>query len=56
MLRVMIIEDEKHSRETLRNLLTEFVAGVEIVAMAGEVQEAIFPCPPNPPGCVVPGC
>jgi two-component system, LytTR family, response regulator len=41
MLRVMIIEDEKHSRETLRNLLTEFVEDITIVAMSGDVHEAI---------------
>jgi two-component system, LytTR family, response regulator len=41
MMRVMIVEDERHSRESLRNLLHEFVTDVEVVAMAAEVEEAI---------------
>jgi two-component system, LytTR family, response regulator len=41
MLRVMIIEDERHSRESLKNLLLEFVPDIEIVGMAAEVEEAI---------------
>ncbi|MGF1636210.1 MAG: LytR/AlgR family response regulator transcription factor [Cyclobacteriaceae bacterium] len=40
MIRVVIVEDEKHSRETLKNLLTEFCKNVEIVAMASSVDEA----------------
>ncbi len=41
MLKVVIIEDEKHSRETLRNLLMEFCADVEVVATAGSVAEGV---------------
>ncbi len=41
MIRVVIVEDEKHSRETLKNLLNEFCNNVEIVGMAGSVEEAI---------------
>lgn len=41
MLRVVIVEDEKHSRETLKNLLQEFCEGVEVVGMAGSVKEGI---------------
>lgn len=40
MIRVVIVEDEKHSRETLKNLLTEFCTDVEIAGMAGSVEEA----------------
>jgi two-component system, LytTR family, response regulator len=41
MLRVVIVEDEIHSRETLKNLLQEFCEGVEIVGMAGDVPTAV---------------
>ncbi len=41
MLRSVIVEDEKHSRETLKNLLEEFCEGVEIIGEAASVDEAI---------------
>jgi len=41
MLKSIIVEDEKHSRETLKNLVEEFCEGVSIVGMAGNVQEAV---------------
>ncbi len=41
MLQVVIVEDEPHSRETLRNLLTEFCPDVEIAGTAGTVGEGI---------------
>ena len=41
MLRVVIVEDEIHSRETLKSLLNEFCEGVEIVAMAPDVETAV---------------
>ncbi|MDH5604230.1 MAG: response regulator, partial [Cyclobacteriaceae bacterium] len=41
MLRIVIVEDEKHGRETLKNLLLEFCKNVEIVGMAGSVEEAV---------------
>jgi two-component system, LytTR family, response regulator len=41
MLRVVIIEDELHSRETLKNLLTEFCQPVEIAGAAANVEEAV---------------
>ena len=41
MLKVVIVEDELHSRETLRNLLNEYCKDVEIAAMAGSVSEGI---------------
>ena len=41
MLRSVIVEDEKHGRETLKNLLEEFCEGVEIIAMAENVEQAV---------------
>ena len=41
MLRVVIVEDEVHSREALKSLLTEFCEGVEIVGMASDVETAV---------------
>jgi len=41
MLRVVIVEDEIHSRETLKNLLVEFCQSVEIAGLAGNVEEAV---------------
>jgi len=41
MIRAVIVEDEKHSRETLNNLLTEFCTDIEVVGMAGSVAEAV---------------
>ena len=41
MLRVIIVEDENHSRETLKSLLQEFCKGVELAGMAGDVQSAV---------------
>lgn len=41
MLQVAIVEDEKHSRETLKNLLEEYCDDITIVGMAGSVNEAV---------------
>ena len=41
VLKAIIIEDEKHSRETLKSMLEEFCKGVEVIAMAGTVDEAV---------------
>src|SRR5918993_3974890 len=41
MLRVVIVEDEVHSREALKSLLTEFCEEVEIVGMASDVETAV---------------
>ena len=41
MLKIVIVEDENHSRETLKNLLEEFCENVEIVGLAGNVDEAV---------------
>ncbi|SNY95452.1 LytR/AlgR family response regulator transcription factor [Flagellimonas pacifica] len=40
-LKVVIVEDEKHSRETLKTLLEEFCRDVKVIAMASSVNEAI---------------
>ena len=40
-LRAIIVEDEKHSRETLKNLLREFCVNVEVVGLASNVEEAV---------------
>ncbi len=40
-LKIVIVEDEPHSRESLRNLLKEFCPGTEIVATAENIDEAI---------------
>lgn len=41
MLRAVIVEDERHSRETLKNLLNEYCEGVQVEGEAGEVKKAI---------------
>lgn len=51
-LRVIIVEDEKHSRETLKNLLEKFCEGVEVVAMAATVGEALNIIPQEKPDVV----
>lgn len=40
-LRSIIVEDEKHSRETLKSLLEEFCMGIEVIEMASSVEEAV---------------
>jgi len=40
-LRAVIVEDEKHSRENLKNLLQEFCVNINVVGMAGNVDEAV---------------
>nr|WP_321414833.1 LytTR family DNA-binding domain-containing protein [uncultured Allomuricauda sp.] len=41
ILKAVIIEDEKHSRETLKSMLEEFCKEVQVIAMAGSVEEAV---------------
>ena len=41
VLKVVIVEDEKHSRETLKTLLEEFCQDVKVIAMASSVPEAV---------------
>lgn len=40
-LKAIIVEDEKHSRETLKNLLEKFCEGVEVIGLASSVKEAL---------------
>lgn len=40
-MRAVIVEDEMHSRETLRNLLEEFCKDVEVAGLAGTVNDAV---------------
>ncbi|WP_420576073.1 LytR/AlgR family response regulator transcription factor [Ekhidna sp.] len=41
MLRAVIVEDEKHSRETLKNLLSEYCEGVTVEGEADSVTKGI---------------
>ncbi len=41
ILKVVIVEDEKHSRETLKSLLEEFCKDVQVIASASSVAEAV---------------
>ena len=41
MLNVVIVEDEIHSQETLRNLLIEFCQPVNVVGVGANVDEAV---------------
>lgn len=40
-LKAIIVEDEKHSRETLKNLLEEFCVDVQVIETAASVDEAV---------------
>jgi len=51
-LKAFIVEDEKHSRETLKNLLEKFCEGVLIVGLASSVKEALDIIPRSNPDVV----
>lgn len=40
-LRAIIVDDEKHSRETLKNLVTEFCEDVELLSTESTINEAV---------------
>lgn len=40
-LRAVIVEDEKHSRETLKNLLEEFCINIKVVGTGSNVEEGV---------------
>ncbi len=40
-IKAVIVDDERHSRETLKNLLQEFCPDVAVLALAGSVQDGI---------------
>ncbi len=44
MIRCIIVDDELYSRETLKNLLTDYCTGVEIAGEAGCVESALDLC------------
>ena len=41
MFKALIVEDEKNSQELLKDLITEYCEGVEVVAIAGNVAEGL---------------
>lgn len=41
MIKAVIVEDEKHSRELLHELIKEYCEGIEVVGLAGSVKEAL---------------
>jgi two-component system LytT family response regulator len=41
MMKAVIVEDEMHNREALKNLLTEFCDDVEVVGVGASVMEAV---------------
>ena len=41
MIKAVIVEDEKNSQELLKDLITEYCDGVEVVAIAGNVAEGL---------------
>lgn len=41
MIRAVIVEDEMHSRESLKNLLRDFCPDVEVCGAAGSIEEAV---------------
>ena len=40
-LKAVIVEDEKHSRETLKNLIQEFCINIQVIGEAASVNEAV---------------
>ncbi len=51
-LKAIIVEDETHSRETLKNLLEKFCEGVEVIGLASSVKEALEVIPKRKPDVV----
>ncbi len=39
-IQAIIVDDEKHSRETLKNLIEEFCEGVQVLTLASSINEA----------------
>jgi two-component system, LytTR family, response regulator len=52
MLKVVIVEDELHSREALNNLLAEYCPEVNVIAMEADVQEGINAIKVNRPDLI----
>lgn len=51
-LRAIIVEDEKHSRETLKNLLEKFCEDVKVIGLATSIEEALEVIPKLNPDVV----
>lgn len=51
-LKAIIVDDEKHSRETLKNLLENFCKNVDVVGLAATVNEALDLIPKSQPDVV----
>jgi len=51
-LKAIIVDDENHSRETLKNLIEEFCSDVEVVASVSSVQKALIEIPNHKPDVV----
>ncbi|MEM9984829.1 MAG: LytTR family DNA-binding domain-containing protein [Bacteroidota bacterium] len=49
MLKAVIVEDEKNSQELLKDLITEYCEGVEVVDIAGNVAEGLEALSVNKP-------
>ena len=52
MLRTLVIEDEYHSREALKNLLSEFCEGIQVIAEAESAHDARIAIRDNDPDLV----
>lgn len=48
-LRAIIVDDEKHSRETLQNLIEEFCKEVEIISTESNINDAVLAIKLNKP-------
>lgn len=51
-LKAIVIDDEMHSRETMKNLLEEFCDDVEVLAVIGTIDEAVIAIPKLNPDVV----
>src|SRR5688572_23822707 len=52
MLRALLVDDESKSRESLKILIEDFCEGVEVVAMAASVDEALAAVEADAPNIV----
>lgn len=50
MIKALIVEDEKNSQELLKELISEYCEGVEVVAIAGNVAEGLVALKEHTPG------
>ncbi|MEO0471510.1 MAG: LytTR family DNA-binding domain-containing protein [Bacteroidota bacterium] len=50
MIKAVIVEDEKNSQELLKELITEYCDGIEVVAIAGNVAEGLAALKTHQPG------